>query len=740
MVKLGDDPHAMGARTVAHDLNRAGFRAIYLSDPQDYAAISDAVAQYGARAVAFSLPSDSHLRMAADTVAYLRANGHGDIRFLGGGAITPNAALALSASGVKFMAQSGDVVDFLRISKLHDMQPSLSPVAGSPTIRMSYGGATAGAESGARIIASFGEVRVPSAISGVQNTQGSVSSIAQVSAQRGSSRAATYSEHTAALGRVMQIARQEGFSAGDARGFKASLIAASLWAPVFSGYSEALPKAGLLEGSESLKAVAAFAMAQQFAALPAYAANQFIPPVGYHRENSAVVNRTGAERLVYAIGNTGEISVVSELSLNAPHDSRQARVDLTTAGRSYVLGTADYRPGAIRDGKGALGPSMADRRATPQALTGKQGKHPHETYKQVLRSSDGIPKDAVIQASLPASHTTDDGGEAVKKKSHYLSIGGRIRKKSPASGGLGPKTGLRGTASSAHSTEGAAKRGGSLIELLMLALLGILGRAAGAFRAFDTAMRDRYTERLLLNSDRFVKMLEKEAGAFGMDLRVSGAADYYSVLGIKYTTDQKEIRRAYKELVKKHHPDVSKEIDAGQIMQKINEAYATLNGEQKQEYDKAFTSGAKGVRADDAKRISDELLGRYMKAREADFEKFRNATSAPLTADQLATVMDEVCAWSRRFDRVSNSTFKGFIKYGRSVRKLSAANRKLMSKTADAEVLLRLRENAGRLDELTRAYESVERSLSGIRKSLKKEIGAQEGEVVRKLRASVKYA
>ena len=327
----------------------------------------------------------------------------------------------------------------------------------------------------------------------------------------------------------------------------------------------------------------------------------------------------------------------------------------------------------------------------------------------------------------------------------HLVFGGAARRKlSDSNGASGQATETHGASSHARQTqsakEGAAGGGMSIIGRLILALLGLLRSASDGFRRLDDAMRDRYTERLLLRSDQFRRMLEKEAGAFGIDLHGPGAVDYYNILGIKYGSDQKEIKQAYKELAKKHHPDVSKDIDAVQIMQRINEAYATLNSERKQEYDsKAFPSGRKGVSPDDARRISDELLRRYMEAREKDFDKFRKATSGPMTADDLAAAIDEVCNWGRRFDRVAGATFRKFIKYGKSVRKLSAANRKLLGRTKDEKVLIRLRENAGKLDELSQAYEGVERSLSGIRKGLRREIGAQEAEVARKLRSSVKY-
>lgn len=52
--------------------------------------------------------------------------------------------------------------------------------------------------------------------------------------------------------------------------------------------------------------------------------------------------------------------------------------------------------------------------------------------------------------------------------------------------------------------------------------------------------------------------------------------DYYVVLGVTREATELEIKRAFRELARKHHPDVSKE-DAGEKFREINEAYAVLS-------------------------------------------------------------------------------------------------------------------------------------------------------------------
>jgi curved DNA-binding protein len=57
--------------------------------------------------------------------------------------------------------------------------------------------------------------------------------------------------------------------------------------------------------------------------------------------------------------------------------------------------------------------------------------------------------------------------------------------------------------------------------------------------------------------------------------------DYYAVLGLERSASAEEIKRAFRRLARKHHPDINKDADAPQRMQELNEAYEVLRDVEK---------------------------------------------------------------------------------------------------------------------------------------------------------------
>ncbi len=77
--------------------------------------------------------------------------------------------------------------------------------------------------------------------------------------------------------------------------------------------------------------------------------------------------------------------------------------------------------------------------------------------------------------------------------------------------------------------------------------------------------------------------------------RMNEKRDYYEILGVDKGASQEEIKKAYRKLVKKYHPDVNDAEDAEQKFKEIQEAYEILSDESKRKaYDQYGHAGTAG--------------------------------------------------------------------------------------------------------------------------------------------------
>ena len=67
--------------------------------------------------------------------------------------------------------------------------------------------------------------------------------------------------------------------------------------------------------------------------------------------------------------------------------------------------------------------------------------------------------------------------------------------------------------------------------------------------------------------------------------------DYYKILNVKKTAKKDEIKKSYRRLARKYHPDVSKEKDAETRFKEVNEAYEVLGDKKKRaQYDQGSSA------------------------------------------------------------------------------------------------------------------------------------------------------
>ncbi len=64
---------------------------------------------------------------------------------------------------------------------------------------------------------------------------------------------------------------------------------------------------------------------------------------------------------------------------------------------------------------------------------------------------------------------------------------------------------------------------------------------------------------------------------------MSTKRDYYEILGLSKDATESDIKKAYRTLAKKYHPDVNKAAGSEDKFKEINEAYEILSDPQKQD-------------------------------------------------------------------------------------------------------------------------------------------------------------
>src|ERR1700751_1940968 len=123
--------------------------------------------------------------------------------------------------------------------------------------------------------------------------------------------------------------------------------------------------------------------------------------------------------------------------------------------------------------------------------------------------------------------------------------------------------------------------------------------------------------------------------------------DYYDVLGVPRDADQDAIRRAYRKLARKYHPDLNSDNDAEDGFKELGEAYEVLSDPEKRErYDRLGANwrqqeqeapdanfeeffSHQGFGTDDTRfAFSDDLFERLCGGRAGDGSGWR--TSGPL--------------------------------------------------------------------------------------------------------------
>jgi len=77
--------------------------------------------------------------------------------------------------------------------------------------------------------------------------------------------------------------------------------------------------------------------------------------------------------------------------------------------------------------------------------------------------------------------------------------------------------------------------------------------------------------------------------------------DYYQILGVSRDADKNDIKKAYRKLARKYHPDINADTSAEEKFKQVNEAYEVLkDSDKRQAYDRFGADWKHGQQFDDA--------------------------------------------------------------------------------------------------------------------------------------------
>ena len=174
--------------------------------------------------------------------------------------------------------------------------------------------------------------------------------------------------------------------------------------------------------------------------------------------------------------------------------------------------------------------------------------------------------------------------------------------------------------------------------------------------------------------------------------------NFYEILGVKSNADEDTLRKAYRKLARKHHPDVSNHPRAHENMARINEAFSTLvDSTKRMEYDAMLAGGGlEEAPAPNRKPPQKPIVVKLMKRLQSHKTPVYSVTFAPDTGQLVSSAFDNEIIW---WDEPTGQPSKRTRLESGTVSTLRAFSNDCLYAAGSAESQISMyRLNAGRID------------------------------------------
>ncbi len=169
-------------------------------------------------------------------------------------------------------------------------------------------------------------------------------------------------------------------------------------------------------------------------------------------------------------------------------------------------------------------------------------------------------------------------------------------------------------------------------------------------------------------------------------------SNYYKILGIPTSATETELRRAYRILARRYHPDVNPGAQSVERFKLIAEAYGILSDpekrkqydldlkrEQANEQEKVFTN----FRRQQNEQMQKNARERYYQAQKADYEKIKQFTKSKTTPENKG---------NDNFGKQIGNFFSKFTSKPGSKNIKNKSSTKQLEKTQFIEISLRMQD------------------------------------------------